>query len=415
MGTARGRLTLNRFQHWLTGGATALAGVLSLSSPALADDAVAAPGSASCETRLATLDKDFVAGSFQSCETLGADSFRLTIAPEDEGRINCSAWYAFRLNPARRSTVTVTIDYTTCGHRYWPKASTDGRTWTRLPDDAVEIIEHDGSRSARLTVALGDAPVTIAGQEIIAPDDFARWLRRIEEPGFASRTLLGKSAMGRDIEQLTIADPAATQRETVVLVGRQHPPEITGTLALVPFVEALMEDNPLARAYRARFETIVVPLLNPDGVTLGHWRHNTGGVDLNRDWGPFTQPETKLMEGVLKGIASDPDRTLRALIDFHSTGEDVFYTIPDELPTDPELFTKKWLDRYQSRMPDYRVKADPSHTVGRTNSKSYAYDAFGVPGITFEIGDETDRTLVWRIGRESAIAMMVTMLETPTK
>ncbi|MEL7447131.1 MAG: peptidase M14, partial [Pseudomonadota bacterium] len=54
------------------------------------------------------------------------------------------------------------------------------------------------------------------------------------------------------------------------------------------------------------------------------------------------------------------------------------------------------------------------HIVGRPISKAYAYDAYGAPGITFEIGDETDRELIQRIGREAAIAMMVTMLETQT-
>jgi len=121
------------------------------------------------------------------------------------------------------------------------------------------------------------------------------------------------------------------------------------------------------------------------------------------------------MDGVLKAVDADPNRTLRALIDFHSTGRDVFYTIPDELPTDPALFTKKWLALYQQRMPDYSVNRDARHTVDRPISKAHAFDTYGVPGITFDLGDETDRTLIWRIGRESAIAMMVTVLETPPK
>ena len=38
---------------------------------------------------------------------------------------------------------------------------------------------------------------------------------------------------------------------------------------------------------------IVYPLMNPDGVDEGHWRHNTGGIDLNRDWAHYNQPETR--------------------------------------------------------------------------------------------------------------------------
>jgi predicted transglutaminase-like cysteine proteinase len=393
----------------------ALAAIAAVSAAAETQEQSVEPAAISCETAQATVDKQFVAGAYQDCTATAKDAFTLTIAPEDGGPINCSPWYAFRMTPKRRGNAMVRLDYTTCGHRYWPKISTDGRTWKRLPEDAVQIVEEGDFTSAIVTVSLGAKPVFVAAQEILGPDDFARWLRRIEAPDFATLSLLGQSAQGRDIEQLRIADPAAPQLETIVLVGRQHPPEVTGTLAMVPFVEALMEDTPLARAYRARFETIVVPLLNPDGVVLGHWRHNTGGVDLNRDWGPFTQPETRLMDRVLKAINDDANRKLRALIDFHSTGEDVFYTIPDDLPTDPELFTKRWLDLYQTRMPDSVVNRDARHEVGRPISKAYAYDTYGVPGVTFELGDETDRTLIWRIGREAAIAFMVTMLESPPK
>ncbi|MDJ0643612.1 MAG: M14-type cytosolic carboxypeptidase [Erythrobacter sp.] len=390
--------------------------LLAATVPAVtAAEAHSPPAAETCETGSVKLDKDFVAGAFASCETVDANTFRIAIAPEDEGEINCSPWYAFRLTPARRATVTVEIDYARCGHRYWPKTSIDGRKWTRLPEGSVEITGEDDMRRARLTLELGSEPVFVSAQEIIGPEDFTNWLDRIERPGFATRDLLGQSAQGRDIERLTIADPETRQRETVVLVGRQHPPEVTGTLALAPFVETLMEDSALARAFRTRFETIVVPLLNPDGVVLGHWRHNTGGVDLNRDWGPFTQPETQLMDGLLRGIESDPERRLRVLLDFHSTRRDVFYTIPDELPTDPELFTRKWLALYQERMPDYTVERDARHTVGRPISKAHTFDTYGAPGITFEIGDETDRRLIWRIGRESAIAMMTTLLQTPRK
>lgn len=365
-----------------------------------------------CENRAAIVDKSFPTGAFANCEAEGKKRFTLTIAPEDEGRINCSAWYAFRLTPQRRGRVTVTLDYTKCGHRYRPKTSTDGVTWTYLRDKDVVVEGEGDDRTARLTIKLRDVPVFVAAQEIIPPSTYDAWLDQVTMADDAERWLLGKSAEGRDIPGMTIAGPQKDQRETVVLVGRQHPPEITGALAMFPFVETLLGDSELAQQYRARFQTIVVPMLNPDGVVRGFWRHNTGGVDLNRDWGPFTQPETKLMEGVFNDIAADPDRTLRLMLDFHSTQRDIFYTIPDELPTDPELFTRDWLARYQERMPDYEVTRDARHTAGRPISKAYVFDTYGIPGVTFELGDETDRELIKRIGEQSALAMMETLLAT---
>ncbi|MEP5938378.1 MAG: M14-type cytosolic carboxypeptidase [Erythrobacter sp.] len=387
-------------------------------SPALAaDDAVATSSFQAsadvCSTRLARIDKSFPTGAYAQCKTTTKKHFKLTISPEDDGDINCSAWYAFRVQAERKTRIKVDLNYTKCGHRYWPKTSTDGVNWTFMLPKHVAIEGERGERTARLTLKVGKEPVFVAAQEIFPPSIYDAWLAERQKASFATVSMLGKSAHDRPIKLLRIAQPDTEQRETIVLVGRQHPPEVTGALAMLPFVETIMGDSDLAIAYRARFETLVVPLLNPDGVVYGHWRHNTGGVDLNRDWGPFTQPETTLMQGLLEGIETDPERDMRALIDFHSTGRDVFYTIPDELPTDPELFTKKWLEIYQTRMPGYDVNRDARHAEGRPISKAHAFDVYGAPGITFEIGDETDRQLIKRIGRESAIAMMQALLDTP--
>lgn len=364
-----------------------------------------------CTTKLATIDKSFPTGAFARCDTASKSRFTLTIAPEDDGDINCSPWYAFRVTAARKTRIAVKLDYATCGHRYWPKTSTDGVTWTKMPANRVVISGDGDAKTALLTLELDQTPLFIAAQEIFPPAAYDAWLAQLQTHDFVRRDLLGKSAEGRDIDRLRIAAPGAQPRETVVLVGRQHPPEVSGALAMVAFVDTLAEDSELAKTYRQRFETLIVPLVNPDGVVRGHWRHNTGGIDLNRDWGPFTQPETRLMQGLFDQIRDDPDRQLAVMIDFHSTNRDVFYTIPDELPTKPELFTRKWLDLFQQRMPGYEVERDARHDVGRPISKAYTYDTFGAPGVTFELGDDTDRALIKTIGREAAIAMMQTLLE----
>jgi len=371
----------------------------------------AAPESAQCASATLAVDTDFPAGALQSCSIDEAGLVSITLAPENEPPINCSPWYAFRLHSAGESEAQVRLSYTACGHRYWPKISTDGTNWEFLDPARVEVREFAGSDIALLTIPTNGAPIFVSAQEIFVPATYDAWLDEVESTGKVRRSLLGQSAEGRRIEAIALGNPAA--REQVVLVGRQHPPEVTGALAMLPFVETLLGDDGLAVRFRERFQVTAIPLLNPDGVVHGYWRHNSGGVDLNRDWGPFTQPETQLMRDLLAGIAANPARDLRLMLDFHSTNRDVFYTIPDELATEPELFTRDWLARYQERMPGYDVNRDARHTVGRPISKAYAFDTYGVPGVTFEIGDETDRSLIRRIGREAAIAMMETLLATP--
>jgi hypothetical protein len=49
-------------------------------------------------------------------------------------------------------------------------------------------------------------------------------------------------------------------------------------------VEHLLGDTDVAKALRARFYFVLVPMLNPDGVINGNYRCNLAGFDLNRNW-----------------------------------------------------------------------------------------------------------------------------------
>jgi predicted deacylase len=396
----------------------ALSGAVMLASCMTAPTRLAQPmplnvENARCSNGMVAIDTDFPAGALASCAVDQSGHVKIVLSPEDAPPINCSAWYAFRVQASAKQQVKIDLNYTECGHRYWPKVSSDGKVWTRLGESQVKLSEFAGKKMAQLTLAAGTDPIFVSAQEIIVPATYDSWLDGLEAKRSIRRSLLGRSAEGRPIEIIRFGNEIA--REQVVLAGRQHPPEVTGALAMFPFVETLLEDNPLAERFRNRFEVIAVPLLNPDGVVKGHWRHNTGGIDLNRDWGPFTQPETKLMQGVLEKVDRAPHQNLRLMLDFHSTQRDIFYSIPDELPTDPPLFTRDWLARYQERMTDYEVVRDARHTIGRPVSKAHVFDTYGVPGVTFEIGDETDRKLIDRIAKQSAIAMMETLLKTSEK
>ena len=395
-----------RHLPWLVAAALVLSGCTTGSETVLS-----ASNSESCDTGQVSLDTSFPTGNVASCRPTSASTLAVTIAPEDAPPINCSAWYAFRLTPRVPQTVQIALTYEYCGHRYWPKTSVDGKNWSNLPQTAVQVYEVNGVKQATLTINLADEPVFVAGQEIISSQDYRDWTTSVDQSPLATARLLGQSAEGRDISALTIKATGSQPREQVVLIGRQHPPEVTGALAMQQFVETLLSNDPIAIRFRERFETTVVPLLNPDGVDKGYWRHNTGGIDLNRDWGPFSQPETRLMQALLSDIDADPEKQLAAFVDFHSTQRDIFYTIPDHEPTIPPLFIKRWLDRLQERMPDYPINRDANHNLTQATSKNYVYREYGVPTVTYEIGDETERGLIEALGTQSALAMMETLLD----
>ena len=172
------------------------------------------------------------------------------------------------------------------------------------------------------------------------------------------------------------------------MIGRQHPPEVSGAVAFFAFTETVFGDSGLAEQFRERFRVIAIPLMNPDGVVAGHWRHNRGSLDINRDWGPFTQPETQLVAGLFDEFDADGS-SLRMFVDFHSTDRNTFYA--QQEPTRPPDFTRTWLGNAEPRISDYPFTNEESPTENPAVAKNYIYARYGIPAVTFEAGDETDR------------------------
>ena len=362
------------------------------------------PGTA-CSTGAFTVSDQFDGARRGSCTVVGESRVRLLILPEDEPPINDSPWIAFRVDPDVPGTTRITLDYEGGHHRYVPKLSFDGRTWLPLDDDRVR--ESRSGRSATLTIDAADRPFFVAAQEILTPSFYDAWIETIAGSGNAAASLLGHSLQGRPIQRL---DANEISPDVLLIVGRQHPPEVSGAIAFTAFAEALFGDSELATRFRERFRIIAVPLLNPDGVVAGHWRHNDGGVDLNRDWGPFTQPETRLIRDLLDALDADGARVL-VFLDFHSTKRNVFYTQNDDFPTDPPNFMADWLGRAGARIVDYEFGNDANPVSEQANSKNYMYRRYGIPTATYEVGDETDRAATRNAAAVFAEELMLMLLE----
>ncbi len=357
-----------------------------------------------CESDSALIDDNFSGGNLGVCEFTSSNSVSFTITPEDAPPINPSAWYSFRVSPKREEPIQLILTFVDGHARYWPKISSDGETWRRLDESQVDISDD----RSRMTIALAKsrAPFFVSAQELLVNDDYERWMHSLaEHPELMSRTL-GRSIQGRPIQALI----TAPKSEVVYFFGRQHPPEITGALAMQSFIDEVFSDSDLADEFRARFMLVLVPLINPDGVAAGHWRHNMGGRDLNRDWGPFTQPEIQSVKRLIDEL-DDAGIAPKLMLDFHSTQRSRFYTqMPEDF--DEELdFARDWLARARLRMPDFDFLYDPRKPSGQENTKNYFYATYHIPAITYEIGDEVDRAELDRTSPIFAQEMMRVMLE----
>ncbi|HKH31004.1 MAG TPA: penicillin-insensitive murein endopeptidase [Gaiellaceae bacterium] len=103
------------------------------------------------------------------------------------------------------------------------------------------------------------------------------------------RVLLGESAGLRAIYAYRLGNPAARK---LLVVGTIHGNEPAGTAV----TRRLLRVSPPLHA-----ELWVVPDLNPDGRAAGS-RANAEGADLNRDFGRFSQPETRIARALIRQI-----------------------------------------------------------------------------------------------------------------
>ena len=357
-----------------------------------------------CQGNGFLIDANYPAGNFYSCDVTGSHSAELLIRPEDAPPINQSPWYSFRISRSDAMPATVTLRFEDGYARYWPKISVDGKQWVRATEDDVTVAEDGDSVSIRIDK---EAPsVFVAGQEIIAGDYYADWLNELAANPAVATELLGHSVMGRPVHVARTAD----RKEVVFLIGRQHPPEVSGALAMRAFVNTVMGNSELAREFRDRYTVIAIPLINPDGVALGHWRHNVNGVDLNRDWGPFSQPETQGAKRLIDSIEAAGMRPA-LMLDFHSTRASLFYTqLADESSWTID-FATVWFERFRARRPNFDFKHDPRPRSGQPNTKNFFFDRYRVPAFTYEIGDEEDRDAIQDTTPVFAEEMMRLMLE----
>jgi hypothetical protein len=112
-----------------------------------------------------------------------------------------------------------------------------------------------------------------------------------ESKGIVKRELLCESLNGNRCDVLIITDFGLEQssadqvlRPCIFLTARVHPGESNSSWIMKGIIDHLLGDTDVAKALRARFYVVLVPMLNPDGVINGNYRCDLAGFDLNRNW-----------------------------------------------------------------------------------------------------------------------------------
>ena len=345
---------------------------------------------------------DFEGARLNNINQLNDSIFVLSILPENRP-INPSPFYAFKIWGSSSRKVLLRFKYPYgYKHRYTPKIKSNG-IWKIV--DSLNFQSDQNISSLILTI--NETPKIVSGQELHTSSIIYDWANDLVEgkENYVKFKKIGKTKLNRPFKVLDIYKGLPKNKPVIVLLTRQHPPEVTGYFAFRAFLETILKKNKLSSSFLDNYRILAFPLMNPDGVDLGHWRHNAGGVDTNRDWSLYNQPEIKITVDYITKVLNKNNSRLILGLDFHSTYYDVFYTnIERKLTALPE-FLPKWFSSLEEKIPEYKVNEKPSNSKQPT-SKGWFLNAHKAVGVTYEIGDDTPRDRIKLIGKESAQSMM---------
>lgn len=333
-------------------------------------------------------------------------TFSLSILPENQP-INPSPFYAFKVWSKSPKNINLEFNYPgSYKHRYIPKILLEGN-WKIA--DSTSFTKLDDIGFLKLNVS--NKLKIVSGQELNSSDIVYNWVEELikGKESFVRFKKIGKTKLKRPFMVMDIYKGVPEKKPIVVLITRQHPPEVTGYFAFKSYLSTILNENNLSSAFLEKYRVLAFPLMNPDGVDLGHWRHNAGGIDLNRDWSVYNQKEIKTTVDFISKTLKENNSKLVLGLDFHSTYYDVFYTNEERASTSMPYFLDNWFSSLEENIPNYEVNEQPSVSK-QPVSKGWFLNAHKAVGIVYEIGDNTPRDRIQLIGKESALSMMKIML-----
>ena len=92
----------------------------------------------------------------------------------------------------------------------------------------------------------------------------------------------------------------------IVLSARVHPGESLSSYIMKGLMDSLAtSDSKASKFLRENFVLLIIPMMNPDGVSIGNYRCSLSGYDLNRAWGEpdrFVHPEVYYSKKLISNL-----------------------------------------------------------------------------------------------------------------
>ena len=152
--------------------------------------------------------------------------------------------------------------------------------------------------------------------EDLVMDSNAWMVKAKSHPHFhMTKKLLCYTLMGRKMfyyeayrseEKLKLS--AVKGKKVIAIMARVHPGECNSSFTIKGFLDEYLEDSYASKFLRENFFFVIIPMMNPDGVSIGHSRTSFAGQDLNQTWerpDRYLHPEIYYIKKILKRLAKE--------------------------------------------------------------------------------------------------------------
>ena len=183
-----------------------------------------------------SFSNQFEGARLNAVDQLNDSIFIVTILPENEP-INHSPFYAFDLWSSSPKEITLKFKYPgEYKHRYIPKIRTNG-VWSVADSLNFKFDENFSS----LKLKINPTVKTVSGQELHTSSVVYSWVDKLIEgkESFVRSKTIGKTKLKRPFKVLDIYKGSPKNKSVLVLLTRQHPPEVTGYFAFQAFLSTM--------------------------------------------------------------------------------------------------------------------------------------------------------------------------------
>ena len=151
--------------------------------------------------------------------------------------VNESPYFAFKVRSKKKQLIKLVLNYGNYKHRYVPKLSYDRINWA--PISSKDLFLNKESGELTLNIVVSNKPLFIAAQEVNSTVDNKKWINK----QFLKSTLHKIDTIGftPNNNPLVVLQSNENLKKAIVIVARQHPPEIPGgTFAFNSFYETFL-------------------------------------------------------------------------------------------------------------------------------------------------------------------------------